>query len=50
MNRLYGIRADVAREIFEDIEYRLVVKYGKTGLFNVDDFDKLKKKYTEGEE
>lgn len=40
-------KAEVAREIFEEIEEGCIVKYGNTLLFNQDNFDELKKEYTE---
>ncbi len=49
LNRLYGIRAEVAREIFEEIEEHFYNNESQTGVLLYEDFAELKKKYTEGE-
>ena len=55
LNRLYGIRAEVAREIFEEIEEHMVV-FGDINLSTYfrgigwKVFAQLKKKYTEEKE
>lgn len=49
LNRLYGIRADVAREIFEEIDKLLQRDGIFMWRFDIDRYDELKKKYAEGE-
>ena len=51
LNRIYGITADVAREIFEEID-ELIFQHGRGDLsdkYFYLEMDKLKKKYTEGD-
>ncbi len=47
LNRIYGIRAEVAREIFAEIENLMSFNNAGLAIITVKKYEELKKKYTE---